>query len=124
MSLLLDSHFVLAILEPKLLIGEKWTSEPIAVSIASLWEIAIKARQGKLDLVVPPARLEERLSGFGCELLSVTGPHVTAEVDPWPDTNDPFDRLLLAVCQVEGLQLVTRDRKLVDHPLAWRAHPA
>ncbi|MEA3041953.1 MAG: hypothetical protein QOC65_1442 [Sphingomonadales bacterium] len=124
MSILLDSHFVLAILEPKLLVGEEWTSETISVSIASLWEIAIKARQGKLDLVVPPVKLEERLSGFGCEVLPITGSHVTAEVDPWPDTNDPFDRLLLAVCQVEGLRLVTRDRKLVDHPLAWRPRRA
>jgi PIN domain nuclease of toxin-antitoxin system len=123
-AVLLDTHFVLAILEPKSLVGEKWTSEAISVSIASLWEIAIKARQGKLNLVVPPARLEERLSGFGCELLSVTGRHVTAEVDPWPETRDPFDRLLLAVCQVEGLRLVTRDRKLVDHPLAWRSSRA
>ncbi|HYG29224.1 MAG TPA: type II toxin-antitoxin system VapC family toxin [Allosphingosinicella sp.] len=124
MAVLLDSHFVLAILEPKSLVGARWASEPVSVSIASLWEIAIKARQGKLDLVVPPATLEERLSGFGCELLPVTGRHVTAEVDPWPETRDPFDRLLLAVCQVEGLRLVTHDRKLVDHPLAWRSSRA
>jgi PIN domain nuclease of toxin-antitoxin system len=118
--LLLDSHFVLAILEPKSVAGEEWATESIFVSVASLWEIAIKVRQGKLHLVVPPTKLAERLNGFGCEVLPVTGSQAVAEVDPWPDTNDPFDRLLLAVCQAEDMRLVTRDRRLVDHPLAWK----
>jgi PIN domain nuclease of toxin-antitoxin system len=118
--LLLDTHFVLASLEPKSVAGDLWVSETLFVSIASVWEIAIKYRLGKLELVVPPARLEERLESFGCAMLPVTGAHAVAELDPWPETNDPFDRLLLAVCAVEGLQLVTRDRKLVGHPLAWR----
>ena len=33
-------------------------------------------------------------------------------------TRDPFDRMLLAQCQVEGLRLLTIDRALVAHPLA------
>ena len=118
--LLLDTHFVLALLEPETVSGEAWTSETLLASIATIWEIAIKYRLGKLKLVVPPARIEERLDGFGCTLIPITGAHVVADVDPWPPTNDPFDRLLLAVCRVEGLRLVTHDRKLVDHPLAWR----
>ena len=118
--LLLDTHFVLALLGPKTVQDEQWTVETIFVSVASLWEIAIKVRQRKLELLVHPAKLEERLGGFGCELLPITGAQAVAEVSPWPETQDPFDRLLLAVCQVEDLRLVTRDRKLVDHPLAWR----
>jgi PIN domain nuclease of toxin-antitoxin system len=118
--LLIDSHIVLAILEPKAVARETWTEESIFVSVASLWEIAIKFRQGKLNLAAPPSSLEERLGRFGCEVLPISTVHVVAEVDPWPDTNDPFDRLLLAVCQVEDLRLVTRDRKLIDHPLAWK----
>ncbi|MGF1549428.1 MAG: hypothetical protein ACFBQW_02680 [Sphingomonadaceae bacterium] len=35
-------------------------------------------------------------------------------------TRDPFDRLLLAICQVERLRLLTTDQRLADHPLAWR----
>lgn len=35
-------------------------------------------------------------------------------------THDPFDRLLLAQCRVEGMRLVTRNRALAAHPLAWR----
>jgi PIN domain nuclease of toxin-antitoxin system len=118
--LLLDTHFVLALVGPKT-VPEKWMLESIFVSVASLWEIAIKVRQGKLDLLVHPSKLEERLGGFGCEVLPITGTQAVAEMSPWAETHDPFDRLLLAVCRVEDLRLVTRDRKLVDHPLAWRA---
>jgi PIN domain nuclease of toxin-antitoxin system len=112
------------LLEPETVSGEPWASETLIASIATIWEIAIKYRLGKLNLNVPPARIEERLEGFGCMLLPVTGQHAVAEVEPWPGTNDPFDRLLLAVCQVEGFRFVTRDRKLVGHPLAWRAGAA
>jgi PIN domain nuclease of toxin-antitoxin system len=35
-------------------------------------------------------------------------------------TSDPFDRLLLAQCQVENLKLVTVDRALLGHPLALK----
>jgi PIN domain nuclease of toxin-antitoxin system len=54
------------------------------------------------------------------QLLTIEAPHVLAVVHPEPDTRDPFDRLLLAQCQVEGLRLVTTDRVLAIHPLAWQ----
>ena len=43
-----------------------------------------------------------------------------ADAEPEPQTRDPFDRLLLGQCQVENLRLVTLDRALAAHPLAWR----
>lgn len=124
MALLLDSHIVLGLIGESKPSWRQIEDEQLFVSVASLWEIAIKARQGKLELAIPLSDFEERLDGVGCTLLSVTAGQAIADVDPWPDTNDPFDRLLLAVCRVEGLRLVTRDRKLVDHPLAWRAASA
>jgi PIN domain nuclease of toxin-antitoxin system len=123
-ELLLDTHVVLGLLEPEKAKFERWTTEPVFVSVASIWEIGIKVRQGKLMLPATLYELEERLVRLGCQILTVTGAHAVADVDPWPDTNDPFDRLLLAVCEVEGLRLVTRDAKLKDHPLAWRPPPA
>lgn len=122
-GLLLDTHILLDLLSS--------TSDPLDgidappgtvpfVSVCSLWEMAIKVRQGKLRFGTPVAELQPTLDGLGCRILPVTGSHAIAEVEPWPDTNDPFDRLLLAVCAVESLRLVTRDSKLVGHPLAWR----
>ena len=119
--LLLDTHFVLALLAPELVADEEWALADLSVSVAGLWEIAIKVRLGKLHLDFPLEQLEDRIERLGCTIRPVTGRHVMAEVTPQPATNDPFDRLLLAVCEVEGLRLVTRDRKLVGHPLAW--HP-
>jgi PIN domain nuclease of toxin-antitoxin system len=122
--LLLDSHIVLGVIGGR---DPAWSyieDEQLFVSVASLWEIAIKSRQGKLELTIPLSDFEKRLDEVGCGLVSIRPSHAIAEVDPWPDTNDPFDRLLLGVCQVEGLRLVTRERKLVDHPLTWRAASA
>jgi len=129
LRLLVDTHVLLGLFDPpresfaaELAGGE--SSPALFVSVASLWEIAIKVRQGKLGLAVPVSDLEVEVERFGCTLLPVAAAHATAEVAPWPATNDPFDRLLLAVCVVERLRLVTRDSKLVSHPLAWRPSSA
>jgi PIN domain nuclease of toxin-antitoxin system len=91
------------------------------VSAASLWEMAIKSRLGKLILPCREEVLPDSFATTGFLLLPVSPVHATTPVDTWPQTNDPFDRILLSVCKVENLRLVTLDRALVDHPLAWRA---
>ena len=65
--------------------------------------------------LVDIARFLERI---GVRLLPIEARHVVAAADPEPETRDPFDRLLLAICQVDGLRLATIDRSLVKHPLA------
>lgn len=58
------------------------------------------------------------LEAVGLSILPIEAGHVIVASDPEPDTRDPFDRLLLAQCQVENLRLATVDRALVKHPLA------
>ena len=127
MRLLLDSHVLLA--EVRKALGLPYNrdvlrydtgADGIQASAVSLWEIAIKARLGKLDPGVPPAELPSLLATLGRPVLPVTAHHAVAVVWPEPPTRDPFDRMLLAQCAVENLRLVTVDRALVDHPLAWR----
>ncbi|MBB4439400.1 MULTISPECIES: type II toxin-antitoxin system VapC family toxin [Rhizobium] len=127
MRLLLDTHIVLAILRkdvgqrfPEIasLLGDSKTEG--FVSVASLWETAIKARLGKLDPGMPLEDIARSLEEIGLILLRIEIQHVITAADPEPETRDPFDRLLLAQCKVEGLQLATVDRLLVDHPLALR----
>ncbi len=89
-------------------------------SAASLWEMAIKSRLGKLSLPFVEEDLPEACRAVGVRVLPVSSAHAVTPVTPWPDTNDPFDRILLSICQVERLQLVTTDAKLREHPLAWR----
>jgi PIN domain nuclease of toxin-antitoxin system len=127
MSLLLDTHILLAIARgdtagkypqfSRALSGEKhrWFG-----SVASLWEIAIKLRIGKLELGMEISEFEQYLGRQGVTWLSINPAHAAALVLPEPDTNDPFDRMLLAQCKVEGLQLLTVDRALAAHPLAFQ----
>jgi PIN domain nuclease of toxin-antitoxin system len=60
---------------------------------------------------------------LGVQLIGIEFQHVVANINPEPPTKDPFDRLLLGVCAAEKLQLVTMDRALSGHPLAWRDIP-
>ena len=127
MRLLLDTHVLIAVLRTRPPDGDgsiayllRDQPHPSFASVASLLEITIKTRLGKVDTGAALVDLPAILSRFDIQTLAIKVPHVLAELDPLPSTRDPFDRLLLAQCQVEGLRLVTGDRKLVEHPLAWR----
>lgn len=128
MRLLLDTHVLLALIneQPGSLgreVEDAVTDESNSLwaSVVSVWEIAIKWRLGKLRLRMPLQGVPETLENLGLSVLEITAGHAIADVEPEPGTRDPFDRLLLAQCGVEGLRLVTIDRALVGHPMAWRA---
>lgn len=127
MKLLLDTHVFLSLVE----LGSVKLPNPMTValmamdaekyvSVASLWEIAIKNRLGKLEIGMPLDSIPELCIAASTTVLSITARHVLAEVIPMPPTRDPFDRLLLAQAAAEGLKLVTLDGSLASHPLAWR----
>lgn len=127
MRLLLDSNIVVPIASKE---REKLGAQvnlllntganDIFVSAASLWEIAIKTRLGRLPLMAPLQQLPITISALGYAILDIDQLHAIEELFDQPATNDPFDRMLLAQCQVEGMRLVTTDRVLMQHPLAWR----
>lgn len=128
MRLLLDTNVLVPIarrkaatLPPAVLAVIEAPATRMFMSIASLWEMTIKFRLGKLPLPGPVHALPDAYATFGIEMLPVIDRHVLEELNPPIATRDPFDRLLLAVCAVEGIRLVTTDRVLQDHPLAWRA---
>jgi PIN domain nuclease of toxin-antitoxin system len=98
-------------------------SAEIFVSVASLWETAIKHRLGKLELAIAPVELSIFLRALNFEILEIEEAHVFADIGRELTTRDPFDRLLLGVCAAENLKLVTRDHELSEHPLAWRDVP-
>jgi PIN domain nuclease of toxin-antitoxin system len=127
MRLLLDTHILIALsrdefaaIEPAIGSVLADTRNTLIASAASLWEIAIKARLGKLDPLRPLDELADHFLTIGLAHLAVDHRHAVYSVDPVPPTRDPFDRLLLSQCAVEGLQLITTDRALIQHPLAWR----
>lgn len=127
MRLLLDTHYVIAAADGEVnprfseirsILDNALGSH--VYSVASLWEIAIKMRLGKLSPRLPLLDIPSFLEASGLGLLGIEVAHALHTIDPEPPTRDPFDRLLLAQCYIEGLRLVTVDRALVDHPLAFR----
>jgi len=79
------------------------------VSIASLWEIAIKMSIGKLDFV---ENLAQALDDIAAASLPITLEHV-ARVRSMPfHHRDPFDRMMIAQAIEEDLTIVTRDRRV------------
>jgi PIN domain nuclease of toxin-antitoxin system len=131
MRLLLDTHVLLSLADDNIAALPREAQEALSSprnsvfqSVASLWEAAIKHRLGKLPLPCPIEEWPTVLEQLGVATVEVVTEHVIAEVNPWPDTRDPFDRLLLAVAQVEGMRLLTFDDRLRTHPLAWRASSA
>jgi PIN domain nuclease of toxin-antitoxin system len=119
MTLLLDMHTFLWFCQgdPLLSAAAKALIEDPGnrklLSIASCWEIAIKVGLGKLTLGEPSATyLTNALSRTEFQLLPISLRHVTA-VETLPlHHRDPFDRLLVAKAQIEGVALVSVDAQL------------
>lgn len=90
----------------------------VFLSTASVWEIAIKTQIGRLSPTLDLEELvPERLTERSLIPLPVLMPHAI-RVASLPDVHrDPFDRLLVAQAIVEGLHLVTADRRLRDYPV-------
>jgi PIN domain nuclease of toxin-antitoxin system len=91
----------------------------LLLSVASLWEMAIKYRLGKLPLPEPPSVfVPGRLARQGVVTLDVRSAHVLRTADLPLHHGDPFDRLLIAQAQIEGLTVVTADAKLGRYEVA------
>ncbi len=80
------------------------------VSIASCWEVAIKAGAGKLDLGEPSITfLTREIAINNFDLLPISIEHATMVESLAPHHRDPFDRLLVAQAIANNLTLVGRD---------------
>jgi PIN domain nuclease of toxin-antitoxin system len=119
MRLLLDSHTLIWSADrPDQITSVAMTamSDPaneLLVSAASLWEIAIKFGLGRLPLSLPYRQwMEKAMVDLGLVLLPITLDHAERQaLLPWHH-RDPFDRLLVAQAQVEGMPLVSADATL------------
>ncbi len=122
MRLLLDTHVLLWHLgSPETLSGEFLTevarATDVVVSVASLWEIALKMSKGK---IVVPDDLPEIVRAAGLRLLPVSLDHAwrARHAPASLATADPFDRMLYVQAIAENLTLATRDRALLASGVA------
>lgn len=86
------------------------------VSAASAWEIAIKRALGRLEF--PLEQLDAVLEAAGLEHLPIRAAHGIAAGGLPRHHDDPFDRILIAQAQVEGLVLVSEDAAFAAYPVA------
>jgi PIN domain nuclease of toxin-antitoxin system len=88
-------------------------ADTVFVSAASLWEIAIKVRLGKLEGDV--SALADAIAPSGFQELPVSARHAVAVARLPIHHTDPFDRLLLAQAFTEPLRFLTGDRALAAY---------
>jgi len=123
MRLLLDTHaFLWAAAESEKLSKQSRAAiedaaNEVYVSAVSAWEITIKCMLRKLTLpLAPAAYVPARMNILGFGELAVQQEHAFALSALPPHHMDPFDRMLVAQAQVEGLTLVTADPNLLKYP--------
>ncbi len=124
MRLLLDTHaFLWAAADPDRLQPAareaiEDSANEVLVSAAVAWEISIKVALGKLTVPAdPPVWFPARVRSLGFQTLGISSAHALA-VGGLPDLHrDPFDRIMIAQAQNEGLTFVTRDPENQKYPI-------
>ncbi|MCL2049933.1 MAG: type II toxin-antitoxin system VapC family toxin [Defluviitaleaceae bacterium] len=128
MKILLDTHVMLwwvneyeklsptaraALLDPR---------HTLYLSVASLWEIAIKTSLGKLSELDGGVRyLFHKVDVLPITVLPISMPYIEAvELLPFIH-RDPFDRMIIATAKIDGLSILTTDENIhrYDVPSIW-----
>ena len=94
------------------------TNVKLWLSAISLWEIAIKVGSGKLELPKRADFYQTQIAKFDIErVLPVEAAHALADFGLPRYHRDPFDRMLIAQAQVEGIPFVTCDKQIQKYPV-------
>jgi PIN domain nuclease of toxin-antitoxin system len=118
MRLLLDTHILLWWLADDARMPERAATAigdggtQIVVSAATAWEIAIRKAAGRLDA---PDDLLDALAANDFDTLAITAGHAVTAGGLPPHHSDPFDRMLIAQAQAEGLTLVSVDSRFSEY---------
>ena len=116
MKYLLDTHTFLWIIEDNKILTDKVkeiyldNSNEIYLSVASIWEMAIKISLNKLSIRGKLAKfIDKHAIENNVRLLSIQPHHVFPIEDLPFQHRDPFDRLLLSQCVHENMHLLSKD---------------
>ncbi|MDR1831325.1 MAG: type II toxin-antitoxin system VapC family toxin [Fusobacteriaceae bacterium] len=95
------------------------TGDSICISVISLWEIAIKVYNGKLNLKISFDELLDIVEARKFNLYQITNRYLKS-LSALPFFHkDPFDRLLIATAIAEKMTLVTADTNIHQYNLNW-----
>jgi Uncharacterized protein conserved in bacteria len=127
MRILLDTHVLIWFLSKKSALSDETRaliidpSNKKFLSIATIWEMAIKDSLGKLKLPLTVREIITEFQNAEGSILAITPEHALATRNlPWHH-RDPFDRMLIAQALYEDLTLVTHDSMFADYqvPRIW-----
>ena len=86
------------------------------ISVASVWELAIKQGLGKVDLGMPiGVWIQRATTELAAQILDISAAHAAAVEQLPPVHRDPFDRLLVVQASLEGAILLTGDFALAAY---------
>jgi len=115
MKLLLDTHAFIWFVDNDVRLLHKTKNQiedinnTILISIASLWEIAIKISLGKLEISESIERIIELIADNGFEILPILPEHIIKISRLEFHHRDPFDRIIIIQGLNENLQIVSKD---------------
>lgn len=121
MRLLLDTHILIWTAAGSKRLSVKTRSlledpkHDLVFSVASLWEIAIKTGGTGHQMPVNVERLRTMLIENGYAELDIKSSHAFAVRHLPPLHRDPFDRILIAQARVEGMTLLTIDKRMLKY---------
>lgn len=128
MNILLDTHYVYALAGAPGRLSKAETQfladhgHSFSISAVSVWEMRLKwsalYKSGRNKGPVSAAHALQILAQQPITWLPLTPTHAAAALSTALPHKDPFDELLLVQAESEQLQLLTRDEKLKQHPLA------
>jgi PIN domain nuclease of toxin-antitoxin system len=124
-DLLLDTHAFIWYSEddsklPESIKTEIETADRVYISIASLWEVAIKLSVGKLSLRSNYESIEASLEPAGINLLPISFADTVRVMNLPLHHRDPFDRILIAQAINNSLTLVSCDAAFTVYPIQLR----
>jgi PIN domain nuclease of toxin-antitoxin system len=85
------------------------------ISMATLWEIALKMSIGKLRLDVPFQALLSEIDASGFEILSIEFVHIQELLNLDFHHRDPFDRIIIAQALTENMTIITKDEAFKEY---------
>lgn len=123
MANLLDTHALIWFIEGDRLLSDKAISaindeaDFNFVSIASIWEIAIKLNVQKLKLETSFLGIQKKMDENGFKLLPVNFEHTLILKDLPLHHRDPFDRMIIAQSITEDLTIISKDKNFSLYPI-------
>ena len=118
MNVILDTYILLWFLSGDKKLSQKQKSiitdvqNTKFVSIATIWEVALKANNGKLDLDVSLKKFVESVYENNFQIIDIQISHIY-HLSKLPfHHNDPFDRIIIAQAMIKNYSLITNDTQI------------